>query len=102
VTESYTRPDEAALEELERLLSHVAEELAGWRRRCLKSESDLQELRARGGVAAGSDLNVARDRVVTLEQENAGLRQRVELARERVTALASRLSFLEQGREVES
>lgn len=102
MSEAYVRPDTAALEELERLLGHVAEELAGWRRRCLKAEGELQDLRARGGVAATSDLSVARDRIAQLEQENAGLRHRVEAAKERVAALAGRLAFLEQGGEVEA
>lgn len=100
MTEPYQRPDQAALEDLERMLGHVADEIAAWRRRCLRAESDLQELKARGGVLAGPELTQARERVAALETENAGLRQRVEQAKERVMALANRLAFLEQGGEV--
>lgn len=99
MAESYERPDLKALTELEELLSHLGDELAGWRRRSLKAEADLQEIRALGGKAAGPELAQARKRIIELETENHGLHQRVEAARERVRALASRLSFLEQGGE---
>jgi FtsZ-binding cell division protein ZapB len=96
----YERPDTRALEELEQLIRHVAEELAGWRRRCLKAEAELQALRARGGTLATPELSSATQRLVELETENQALRRRVDAARERVKALAGRLSFLEQGTEV--
>src|SRR5690606_11186594 len=48
---AYERPDLAALAELERLVVALTEELAGWRRRCLASETELQELRTQGGAA---------------------------------------------------
>jgi chromosome segregation ATPase len=99
VAETYDRPDLKALAQLEELLSHLGEELAGWRRRSLKAEADLQEIRAHGGKAAGPELVQARKRIIELETENHALHQRVEAAKERVRALASRLSFLEQGRE---
>ena len=40
---TYERPDVRALDELETLVRHLLDELAGWRRRCLKAEADLQE-----------------------------------------------------------
>lgn len=88
----YERPDLRALEELETLLRHLTDELAGWRRRTLKAEAEVQELRAKAG---GHD-PAAEARVAELERENAALRRRVEGARERVKLLADRLSFLEQ------
>lgn len=94
---TYERPDLKALAELEQLLRHVGDELAGWRRRALRAEAELQEARAHGGVLAGPELVEARERVIALETENQQLRQRVETAKERVRSLASRLSFLEQG-----
>ena len=93
---TYDRPDVRALAELEALLKHLGEELAVWRRRSLKAESELQEAKASGGVLAGPELVHARQRVIELELENQSLRQRVELARDRVHNLANRLSFLEQ------
>lgn len=92
----YERPDQNALADLDQLFHHVAEELAGWRRRTLKAEAELQEARADGGVLAGPELKQSRQRVIELEMENQALRQRIEGAKERLRALASRLSFLEQ------
>ncbi|HEU4681959.1 MAG TPA: hypothetical protein VFS51_09450 [Gemmatimonadales bacterium] len=96
MTTDYERPDQKALTDLEQLLQHVAEELAGWRRRTLKAEAELQEARAHGGVLAGPELTQSRQRIIDLEMENHALRQRIEGAKERLRALAGRLTFLEQ------
>ena len=92
----YERPDQKAMADLEQLLQHLAEELAGWRKRTLKAEAELQEVRASGGVLAGPELNQSRQRVIELEVENQALRQRIDGAKERLKALAGRLVFLEQ------
>jgi FtsZ-binding cell division protein ZapB len=92
----YERPDQRALSDLEQVVHHLAEELAGWRRRTLKAEGELQQARANGGVRAGPELNQARQRVIELETENQALRLRIEAAKDRLRALAGRLSFLEQ------
>lgn len=92
----YERPDQTALVELEQVVHHLAEELAGWRRRTLKAEGELQQARANGGVLAGPELNQARQRVIELETENQALRQRIDAAKDRLQALAGRVSFLEQ------
>ena len=96
VTYHYERPDQKALSELEHVVHSLAEELAGWRRRTLKAEGELQEARANGGVVAGPELNHARQRVIELETENLALRQRIDAAKDRLQALAGRLLFLEQ------
>jgi hypothetical protein len=96
LTQSYERPDARPLNELAELLQHVGEELAAWRRRSLKAESDTQEMKASGGVLAGPELIQARQRVIELELENQSLRQRLEATRERVRLLVDRLAFLEQ------
>ena len=93
---TYERPDQKALSDLELVLQNLAEELAGWRRRTLKAEAELQEARANGGVLAGPELTQSRQRVVELETENQALRQRIDAAKERLKALAGRLTFLEQ------
>lgn len=80
-------------------MRQATEELAAWRRRTLRAESELQEYKAGAGVVAGPDLMVARQRVVELEVENQALRQRIESARERVRGIAHRLAFLEQERD---
>jgi FtsZ-binding cell division protein ZapB len=92
----YERPDQKALSDLEQVAHHLAEELAGWRRRTLKAEGELQQVRANGGVLAGPELNQARQRVIELETENQTLRQRIDAAKDRLRALAGRLLFLEQ------
>jgi dynactin complex subunit len=96
VTYTYERPDQKALSDLEQVLRNLAEELAGWRRRTLKAEGELQEARKNGGVLAGPELTQTRQRVIELETENLALRQRIDAAKERLGALAGRLSFLEQ------
>ena len=92
----YERPDQKALGDLERVVQHLAEELAGWRRRTLKAEGELQQARANGGVLAGPELTQARQRIIELETENQALRARIDAAKDRLSALAGRLSFLEQ------
>ena len=78
------RPDvRNALDQLEAILRDVAEELAGWRTRAQKAES---ELKSRGAPVRNPEL----------ESENKALRQRVEGARTRVQDLVQRLSFLEE------
>lgn len=96
MTQGYERPDAPPLNELADLLQHVGEELAAWRRRSLKAEAELAEARSKGGVLAGPELIQARQRVLELEVENAALRERIEAARGRLGALASRVGFLEQ------
>jgi FtsZ-binding cell division protein ZapB len=96
VTYHYERPDQLALADLEQVAHHLAEELAGWRRRTLKAEAELQQARANGGVLAGPELNQARQRVIELETENQALRLRIEAAKERLRVLAGRLTFMEQ------
>ncbi len=96
MTYHYERPDQMALVDLEQVVNHLAEELAGWRRRTLKAEAELQQARANGGVLAGPELNQARQRVIELETENQALRLRIEAAKERLRVLAGRLSFMEQ------
>jgi hypothetical protein len=94
------RVDGRVLDQLETVLRHVADELAGWRARALKAESELKESGIRGaGAAAGTATKPdaeTRGRVTDLEQENKTLRQRVEAARVRVHDLLSRLTFLEE------
>jgi hypothetical protein len=92
----YERPDQKALRDLEHVVHHLAEELAGWRRRTLKAEGELQQARENGGVLAGPELTQARQRVIELETENQALRLRIEAAKDRLRSLAGRLSFLEQ------
>jgi len=90
------RADAQVLDQLETILRHVAEELAGWRGRAVKAEGELKESAGRGGGSAAKPDPEMRSRVADLEQENKTLRQRVEAARLRVHDLLSRLTFLEE------
>lgn len=96
VAYTYDRPDLKAVDDLERVLRHVGDELAGWRRRALTAEAELQDAQASGGVVAGSELKDARQRIIALETENQALSRRIESAKERLRALGARLAFLEQ------
>ncbi|MDX2206105.1 MAG: hypothetical protein SFU57_00525 [Gemmatimonadales bacterium] len=101
MTSPYVRPDQAALTELERVLRSLTDELAGWRRRCLKAEGELQGLKAKDGMVPGDDLLRLRSRVLDLERYNLDLESRVERARELVGKLQQRLAFIEEQQEAE-
>lgn len=87
---SEDRPEFQALDELRDVLHSVTEELAAWRRRALKAESDQTEL------GLGQDVVANREQVVALEAENTDMQQRLEAARSRVEELLTRLRFLEE------
>ncbi len=95
------RADARALDQLETILRHVADELASWHARALKTETELKERGGGSGGSGGGRLDPeVRNRIADLEQENKQLRQRVEAARARVGELLGRLTFLEdQARE---
>lgn len=98
------RADARMLDELEAVLRSVGEELSLWRARAQRAEAELRE----GGGSAGSGRAAParpdpemRNRLVELEADNKGLRQRVDAARVRMHELLGRLGFLEeQAREV--
>lgn len=86
------RADAVALEYLELVVRELGDELAGWRARALKAETDLK---GNGGRSGRGDAE-PRDVSLEVEAENRVLRQRIDAARERVTELVSRLTFLEE------
>ena len=104
MTSPYVRPDPAALAEVERVLGHLVDELATWRRRCQRAETELQQLKAQDGMVPGDDMTRARGRLLDLERENHDLKVRVDRARAMVLQLQDRLAFLdaEQGAGAES
>jgi hypothetical protein len=101
------RLDAIALDQLESTIRHVAEELAGWRARALKSEAESRHgPQAVAPASSAPGLTLARPdpelrtRMAEMEAENRVLRQRVEATRTRINDLLARLAFLEeQGRE---
>ncbi len=95
------RADARALDQLETILRHVADELESWHGRALKNEAELRDqlVQPRAGSGTRPDPEL-RNRMADLEQENKQLRLRVEAARQRVGELLGRLTFLEdQARE---
>ncbi len=96
MTSPYARPDLAAVAELEKLLGHLSEELAGWRRRCLRAESELQTLKGQAGMVPGDELVRQRARLLDLERENLDLTARLDRARGMVERVRQRLAFAER------
>lgn len=94
MTSSYERPDREALARLEPVARRLIEELTAWRKRCQRAETELTELKSRGGSLGGPDLLQVRQRVVDLERENQELRRRMTTARDQLRELRSRLVFL--------
>ena len=108
--------------ELQRLVRHMTDELASFRRRAIQAEARVRELEhalaaaeeraatdsasaARSDASGGDDgRNAERptDRVDALTRENAALRQRLDGATERTRQLLDRVRFLRQQQEQEA
>lgn len=90
--------------ELERLVRHLGEELAFFRRRALDAERRARELAAHPTpptpppelAAPAAPDAAATARLAALEAENADLRERLREAAERTRALADRVRFVRQ------
>jgi hypothetical protein len=89
---------EAAFAELERLVRHLGEELAFFRRRALEAERRWREATEHGAPAGDGapSREALAGRVAELERENRDLRARVDDAAERTRQMAERLRFLRQ------
>lgn len=87
---------EAALAELERLVRHLGEELAFFRRRALEAERRWREASDHGHAEGAPSREALATRVSELERENASLRARLDDAAERTRQMADRLRFLRQ------
>jgi hypothetical protein len=108
--------------ELQRLVRHMTEELASFRRRAIQAEGRVRELehalsaaeaRAAGAGDASESSRTGRPaqrddaadadagRLASLEEENARLRQRLDGATERTRQLLDRMRFLRQQQEQE-
>jgi len=85
-------PDMAsAFADLEKLVNHLGDELASFRRRALQAESRVKALEGSPGAA-----RVSPERIEKLERENAGLKLRLEKARGRTRKMLDRVRFLRQ------
>ncbi len=84
------RAEFRALAELERVLMHVQNELASFRRRAHKAESDRAEM------GMSQDIVASREKITQLERDKDESTERLGVARERVDGLLARLRFLEE------
>jgi hypothetical protein len=82
---------ESAFAELERLVNHLGDELASFRRRALQAEARVKALEGSPGAT-----RVSPERIENLERENASLRLRLEKARGRTRQMLDRVRFLRQ------
>jgi hypothetical protein len=85
--------DSRAVKELEVLVRHLADELAGFRRRALVAEARLKEIEGHEGGAESLDLV---NRCSQLEQENERLQSKLETATSRAKQMLDRVRFLRQ------
>ena len=81
------------IRELETLVRHLAEDLAGFRRRAFVAEARLKEIEAREGGTVTGDLAA---RCTQLEQENEQLQEKLEVASTRTKQMLDRVRFLRQ------
>ena len=84
-------PEPSALDELTRLVRHLGEELAGYRRRAISAENRLKALDEMAAQSGSSP-----ERMFELERENTELRNRLRTAQERTKAMLERVRFLRQ------
>ena len=90
------RPEALAFRELEQLVRHLGDELAGFRRRALVAENRVRELESEDNQPEVRQQRELGDRMNQLEHENAVLRGRLEAATERTRAMLERVRFIRQ------
>lgn len=82
---------ESAFSQLEKLVNHLGDELASFRRRALQAEARVKALEGSPGAT-----RVSPERIEKLERENASLKLRLEKARGRTRQMLDRVRFLRQ------
>ena len=90
------RPETAAFRELEALVRHLGDELAGFRRRALLAEAKLREIDQQGSAPPALNQQELEGRITTLEHENAALQGRLESATARTRQMVERVRFIRQ------
>ena len=105
VSDRRATPEALAFRELEQLVRHLVDELAGFRRRALTAEGRLRELEiATNRVPTepevdhtGAGLESPNgERVLALQSENEQLRARLASATDRTRKVLDRVRFLRQ------
>jgi len=87
----HASPEAVAFAELSRLVRHLGDELASYRKRALTAEARLRQLDELAETT-GADP----ERTHELEEENTALRQRLDAARDRTKKMLERIRFLRQ------
>jgi hypothetical protein len=90
------RPEALAFRELEQLVRHLGDELAGFRRRALVAEARVRELEVEGSQPGAREQRELGDQLTKLEHDNAVLRGRLEAATARTKAILDRVRFIRQ------
>lgn len=85
------RPEKTAFAELQKLVGHLGDELASFRRRAIQAEGKLKAIES-----AETGVEVTPGRFRALERENGDLRKRVEEANTRTRQMLDRVRFLRQ------
>jgi predicted nucleic acid-binding Zn-ribbon protein len=102
MAESMIVPATLAFEELERLVRHLGDELAFFRRRALEAERRLKEVTpSDAAVTERETVQALEARLARAESENEELRARLAEAAERTRGMADRMRFLRQQQEAE-
>ena len=90
------RPETIAFRELETLVRHLGDELAGFRRRALLAESRVRELEGQGASPVMKQQRELSEQVTQLEHENAALKGRLDAATARTKQMLDRVRFIRQ------
>jgi hypothetical protein len=90
------RPEVTAFHELQTLVHHLGDELAGFRRRALAAEARVRELEEKESRLAHTSPRELADRCTVLEGENAALRGRLDAASVRTRQMLDRVRFIRQ------
>ena len=85
------RRDAAAFRELQSVVRHLVDEMAGFRKRALAAEAKLKGFESATGPTAKAGARLAH-----LEEENARLRGQVEKARTTTKGMLDKVRFLRQ------
>ena len=85
---------EEAFTDLDKLVRHLGDELASFRRRALHAEQRVKALESSPGATRTSP-----ERIEKLERENADLKLRLEKARGKTRQMLDRVRFLRQQHE---
>lgn len=81
---------------METLVRHLADELAGFRRRALLAEARVREAEIQGTAPVAQEKRELSDRVTQLEHENAALKGRLDAATARTRQMLERVQFIRQ------